>query len=290
MNLWSFLCCPFCHGAIIKKKTQLWCKKCQRSYPVRMGIPILVDLHALPEHLRKQVEYFEQEDEDRGQYLLEPWQERYVQVLSSNLGRTRNSLIIDNATGSGYIAIGLAMLGYRVIATDLTLQELIKLQRTIRKMNLQSLILPVCSNSELLPIRTNVATVVVSNAILEHLPNEQSAIGEIMRVLKPRGIAMIAVPLSYRYLFPLLLPLNWFHDRRIGHLRRYSRREILRKFRGCSELMTYYTGHLPKVITVLIALAFVKDRRILEIGERFDRMLESVPLWASNVVCILRKR
>ena len=101
-----------------------------------------------------------------------------------------------------------------------------------------------CANSESLPIKDNCADGMVANAILEHLPNEKMAIESITKIL--RAALMLAMPLSFRYIFPLLLPINLIHDRRIGHLRRYNREEILNNFQGLEKYDVLYGALLSK--------------------------------------------
>ena len=58
---------------------------------------------------------------------------------------------------------------------------------------------------------------------------------------------MMAMPIQLHYVWPFLWPVNMLHDRRIGHLRRYTREIIVKRFAKFTELHTYYTGSLGKV-------------------------------------------
>lgn len=288
MSLFNYLCCPACKKSLSKKGDGLSCKSCRIDYEIRSGIPILIDVASIPEHLRNQIQYFEHEDEVRGDWVLEPWQARYVKKFLDTAKPKPGGLIIDNATGSGYMAIELARRGYRVIATDLTMRELIKLQTLAVKLGLSRKISIACCTSESLPIASNIADGLVANAILEHLPKEEEAIAEIARVVKRGACVMVAMPIAYRYLFPLFWPINWLHDRNIGHLRRYTRERILKKFIGFREIATYYTGGVVKVMCVAVYL-LTKYTAFLEFGEWADRMTGSLPYGSSNVVSILKK-
>ena len=285
--LYRYLCCPSC-----KKKctTKLHCSGCHTSYPVQNGIPILIDLSPLPAHLHRQIAYFEKEDESRQKgFILEPWQKRYVENYLT-LGKPKaGGLIIDNATGSGYIAIELAKRGFRIIATDLTIRELTTLRRVIKNLKLGDRILLVGASSESLPIRSGVADGMVANAILEHLPHEEKAIQEITRVLKPSAPLMLAMPLALRYVWPFLWFVNIAHDRKIGHLRRYTRGRIVERFRNFREITTYYTGSVVKICCMVMKI-ITKRSWWDEAGERFDAKLSHYAYGASNVVSVLRKQ
>lgn len=264
------------------------CLLCKVSYKILNGIPVLVDLSALPAHLQHQVQYFEKEDLTRTSYELEAWQKRYVDNFLKNIIFKNNSLIIDNATGSGYMAIELAKKGYNVIAIDLTFAELVKLKQIVEKLKLQKKILLVCASSEELPIKSNAAHGMVANAILEHLPNEKKAVQEIERVLKRKALLMLAMPIHLLYVWPFLWPVNIIHDRRIGHLRRYTRTSILKGFYKFREMKTYYTGSIGKVACIALKIV-TKDKRFDAWGERIDQYVSQIPYGASNVVSILQK-
>lgn len=288
MPLFDYLCCPICKKNLSKKSGSLSCVRCRINYEIRNGIPILVNLKSLPRHLRSQIEYFEKEDEQRIEYRLEPWQKRYIDNFLRYGRPKEGGAIIDDATGSGYITIELAKLGYRVIATDLTFKELIGLKRTIEKFKLSDKVLLICANSEQLPIKSAVADGLVANAILEHLPNEKAAINEITRVVKKGAPVMMAMPLSYYLLLPFLWLPNLIHDRRIGHLRRYDEKSIIKKFRGFKEIKTYYSGHVVKVLCLFLSL--ITRMKLWEAwGEKADMTFEYIPYGASNIVSILKK-
>ncbi len=264
------------------------CIRCKSVYEVCDGIPILVHMESLPDHLKKQVVYFDREDQTRGDWQLEPWQERYLRNFLTYGKPKKDGLIVDDATGSGYMTIELARRGFKVIATDLTIRKLLKLKNILYHHSLHKRVLLVCCDSQYLPIASGVADGLAANAIMEHLPKEKQAIKEINRIMKTRAPLMLAMPLAYRYILPFLWPVNWWHDRRIGHLRRYTRDDIIGKFKGFQELTTYYTGGIVKVFFLLI---FVLTRMSIwnKIGEWADEKFQRFPYGANNIVVILKK-
>lgn len=286
--LLKYLFCPTCKHSLTRVSRSLSCRKCKKKYAIVHGIPILIDLSALPAHLQNQVKYFEKEDSSRQSYVLELWQKRYIDNFISSSPRTKG-LIIDNATGSGYMAIELAKLGFTIIATDLTFAELVKLKANILQLKLERKILLVCASSDGLPIKTGVADGMVANAILEHLPHEKKAIKEIERVLKSKALLMLAMPIHLKYVWPFLWPINMLHDKRIGHLRRYTRERILHGFTRFTEIKTYYTGSLGKVVCLMLKI-LTKDSRWDAWGEKIDAYVSRFPYGASNVVSILQKK
>lgn len=288
MSLFNYLCCPACKKNLAKKGDSLSCGSCRMDYEIRSGIPILVDLASLPKHLLGQIEYFQKEDEQRSDYRLEPWQRRYIDNFLRYGKPKPGGLVIDNATGSGYMTVELARRGFRVVATDLTFKELVKLKNNLNDLRLAKNVFLICCDSQRLPIGSGIADGLVANAILEHLPDESRAIEEIARVVKSGSPVMVAMPIAYHLLLLLLWLPNIIHDRRIGHLRRYDRQSIIRKFRGFKEIKTYYTGHVVKIFCLFLLL--ITKMKFWEAwGEKADMTFEHIPYGGSNIVSILKK-
>jgi len=75
-----------------------------------------------------------------------------------------------------------------------------------------------------LPLPDQCVDVAVSANLLEHLPDDRRALGEIFRILRPGARAVIVVPVD-----PSCYDC---YDRLLGHERRYARRELARKARA----------------------------------------------------------
>lgn len=69
-----------------------------------------------------------------------------------------------------------------------------------------------------LPVESGSCGVVTAFDILEHIQEDYLAAGEIARVLRPGGTALIAVPCD--------MSLWSAHDVAVGHVRRYTRPEL----------------------------------------------------------------
>jgi len=289
-KLLQYLCCPKCKSGLAKKDNFLVCKKCGEKYEIQHNIPILVNLDNLSEHLQKQIKYFEQENRSRPEYKLSEWQKSYLRKLKENLLPEENKILIDIGTGSGYIAVEMARKGLKVIACDLTLEELIKLKDIAKKEHLERNLFLVCCSAEDLPFKNKIADYLVSNAVLEHLPKEKGAIQEISRVCKSKSGLMVTVPLSLKYVLPFFWPLNIIHDKRIGHLRRYSKKILEKKFGRCNFKIkkVFYTGHFIKVLGVLLQI-FLKTYKLDKLLEDFDQKAEDKKYGASNI-CVIFER
>lgn len=286
-DLTEFLCCPKCKMDIDVNDHNYECKNCQISYQTVEGIPLLLSESDVSEHLKGQIEYFEKEDVTKDEeYNLEIWQTNYIDKFVTQFGQQQDKLLIDSGTGSGYIAIELAKRGYKVIATDLTLKSLLRLKKISEKMGISNKIQLVCCVSENLPIKSSIADYLVMNAVLEHIPKEKESIDEINRVCKTGAGLMITVPLNFKYIHPLLVPINKFHDRRIGHLRRYDEEDLTQKFKGWKAEKVFYTGHFKKVVYVILNMFIKMD--IAKVEEE-DRKIEHEKQDASNICMIFTK-
>lgn len=285
-NVARYLCCPRCRQEL-KMNEQIFCPLCKKQYEVQSGIPVLVDLESLPKHLSDQIKYFENESVSDTQYCLEPWQESYVERFKENFSDLGAKVVIDCGTGSGYMAIELAKRGAFVIACDLTLKSLLRLKGAAKDVGVEHNLFIVCCSAEALPFKKSIADYFISNAVLEHLPHEKSAIEEINRVCKDDSGVMVTVPLAYKYLNPLMLPLNYVHDKRIGHLRRYDEEILLSKFSCFRLVQSYYTGHFAKVFMTLFNMVFhIFNKKYIE---NIDRQKIANKLWASNIICFLKR-
>lgn len=286
----EYLCCPACKADLSMLEQSLLCTACRSHYDIVNGIPILVDLRNLPTHLSQQITYFENESSNNTlieDYKLKEWQSNYVERFRSNFNQIDNRLIVDCGAGSGYMAIELARIGAIIIACDLTLKSLQRLKLLVEREKIADRFIIVCCSAESLPFHGRIADYFISNAVLEHLPNEEKAIKEINRVCTMDAGLMVTVPLRYKYLNPLLIPINYIHDKRIGHLRRYDERLLLGKFQNWHKLQTYYTGHFVKVMKTLVNLVinYFDELKI----ERDDRKKEKNRCWASNIIVLLKR-
>lgn len=90
-----------------------------------------------------------------------------------------------------------------------------------------------------LPFKDNSFELIVASDLIEHLDDDSSALKEFYRVLKKNGIILLTVPAH-----PSLYS---YHDRALGHKRRYKRRELEKRSRESGffiERSTYFNMFL----------------------------------------------
>lgn len=238
---------------------------------------------------KHQLSYFGEEFRKIKDYKLDPWQKTYIDRAKKYLldKQYKNKKLIDIGTGSGYIAIEMAKLGIDIIACDLTPEALDNIKNYKKKLKLQNITLINCKAEEI-PLKDNSVDYLVANAVLEHIPDEEKVIAEWKRILKPGGKMMITVPLSYKFIFPLFIPIMYWHDRRIGHLRRYTLSTLQKKI-NLSVIKNIYSGHIRKFIGFLLLQIMHKDN-LEEFLEKLDAREEHIRYGAMNIIVFFKKK
>lgn len=202
-----------------------------------------------------------------------------------NKNATDQSLL-DIATGSGYAAIEMARQNFNVTACDMSVVAIKNLEKYRDQFALKNLDIIQCP-AEKIPLADNSFDYIVANAILEHIYDEDKAINEWLRLLKPNGKILVTVPLMYRYIWPFLWPVNYIHDKRIGHLRRYNSASLQSKFN--LELMhVFYTGHLSKVFGAAVSFIYPLSG-FTKYCEKIDNNKQQKPYGANNIIVIMNK-
>jgi len=244
--------------------------------------------HRYRQHYDKQLKCFEDEFTHLFRYHFFPWQKSYIERANKYVLHRdcKNKKFLDIATGSGYMAIEMAKKGLNIIACDLSPASINRLTKIKKEMNLKNLKLMRCYADEI-PLASNSVDYITAIAILEHIPNEIKAVKEWKRLLKKGGRLYITVPLKFRYVIPLFWPINYFHDRRIGHLRRYDLTDLQRKFK-IPVKKVFYTGHFLKVVGILFEMIF-RIASLEELLERWDNRHENIAYGASNISVVFEK-
>lgn len=138
------------------------------------------------------------------------------EALARHLGSSRNLRILDMGCGPGGNISLLAGFG-SVVGLDVSEEAL----KFAGKYNFAKLVL---GDGKNLPFEDNSYELVTSLDVLEHLEDDQKAIKEAFRVLKPGSHLLISVP-AHAWLWS-------DHDEAMLHKRRYSEKEIRFKLQG----------------------------------------------------------
>ncbi|MBM3209366.1 methyltransferase domain-containing protein [Candidatus Shapirobacteria bacterium] len=148
-----------------------------------------------------------------------------INVLLKYLGSFGSSVsILDVGCGVGTLDFFLASRGVQVRGVDISATAISACRESAKAMSLENR-LSFATMKFPLKALTGKYDVILCSEVLEHLRKDEIAIESIKRLLKEKGIAIITVPSVNAPLFKLGLAREF--DRRVGHLRRYSVKELI---------------------------------------------------------------
>jgi SAM-dependent methyltransferase len=105
--------------------------------------------------------------------------------------------------------------------------------------------------------------IILCSEVLEHVPEDDKAVSELRRVLKPGGVLVVTVPYQKRF---------WAEDDEyVAHVRRYDPGELEQKLQhaGFQEITTYkMTGRIDRWLTRRSLKAYQKSGTVM-----------TLPLW-----------
>jgi SAM-dependent methyltransferase len=160
-------------------------------------------------------------------------------VRYETLGVRPGDLLLDLGCGFGRHAFEAARHGATVVALDYAESELKEVRNTFEAMAKAGEVAPsapagtVQGDATRLPFADGAFDRVIASEVLEHVPDDVAAMGELARVLRPGGTMAVTVPawlpervcwaLSDEYHAPFVVG---------GHVRIYRETELREKLRG----------------------------------------------------------
>jgi 2-polyprenyl-3-methyl-5-hydroxy-6-metoxy-1,4-benzoquinol methylase len=147
---------------------------------------------------------------DKDSYALAKYNLTLRWIGRSGAGRT----LLNLGCGSGVFNDMAAQVGFAVrgVEPELTAWELSHARAGGRY---------TVTNQSLFELgESDAADVVVMHDVLEHIDAEGSAVDVLARLIRPGGVAVVSVP--------ALDSLFGYHDRQLGHYRRYTRTSLRR--------------------------------------------------------------
>ncbi|WP_017302686.1 class I SAM-dependent methyltransferase [Spirulina subsalsa] len=119
--------------------------------------------------------------------------------------------------------------------------------------------------------------VIVSNDVLEHIENDEQALEKLNKLLKPNGYLCLSVP-AFQFLFG-------YHDKMLGHYRRYSKYELVSKVSLFFRLTKVrYFGFSLIPVVILYSCLLKKDYPIEQAKKKswLTQILKKVLSWEAN--------
>lgn len=116
------------------------------------------------------------------------------------LGLAAGDLVLDMGCGAGRHAFESLRRGGRIVALDYSYDELVDVKNTFAAMvgsgeiDPESSGQPVRSDALRLPFADHTFDRIIASEVLEHIPDDDGAIAELTRVLRPGGTMAVTVP------------------------------------------------------------------------------------------------
>ncbi|MBP6412631.1 MAG: class I SAM-dependent methyltransferase [Bacteroidia bacterium] len=140
------------------------------------------------------------------------YKRRYLEFLSyyALFPKKHWDAVLELGCGIGYQSAFLSKVATHVIATDLDEEDIEthapgmqKARDLLNHLDVKNVDLISCS-AENLPFEDNSFDMVYSSHVLEHIPDQQKALKEIYRVLKPGGIHFCVVPTTMEKIYAFI--------------------------------------------------------------------------------------
>lgn len=166
---------------------------------------------------------------------------RRARRIIEELNPQKGDKIMDLGCGTGYYLFLLSSLPIDLNLTGFDNDEkaLTEARESLKGRSIKF----VLGDSHRLPFKINSFDKIVASEVLEHLEDDQQALGEISKILKPNGILVISTPsINYPFFWD---PINWILQRTIkthikkgffsgiwsGHIRLYKKEDLENKFK-----------------------------------------------------------
>ena len=140
-------------------------------------------------------------------------------------------LVLDIGCGSGRHTAAVALKGAKAVALDRDLATLVDCANRLRDVAPQAAASRVRGDAIRLPFRSGSFDAVIASEVLEHIPDDASAVDEIVRVLRPGGVLALSVPRWFPEQLCWTLS-DEYHAIEGSHVRIYTRHRLERLLRN----------------------------------------------------------
>lgn len=166
------LICPVCQKKIIKKRGRFLCSSCQKKYPIKNKIPIILPSIEDNKTLYDSQKQYERHFTTQGFKIPDASYE----ILASF---AKGNKTLDVGCGEGWIE----KLAPKTIGLDFSFKALLRAKKNGAKHL-------ICASAEYLPFRDNSFDLAISAGGLEHFVDPQKALSEMARVTKIQALTV----------------------------------------------------------------------------------------------------
>ncbi|MFZ0212370.1 MAG: methyltransferase domain-containing protein [Candidatus Acidiferrales bacterium] len=231
--LLRFLACPLDHTPLRVENDSLVCENGHR-FAIESGVPVFTNAPRREPVPLNMGPCLRAEGGANRDASVDPFVNDWIVNTNGNLyrrargrlprypipkwpfGEGGGKVLIDIGCSWGRWSIAAARAGYRPIGVDVHIDALVAATRVSRQLETSADF--VCSDAERLPLQSRSVDCVFSYSVLQHLDRAKVLLilGEIARVLKPRGLCVIQLPNAFGALSILQQLKRGFRDARTG--------------------------------------------------------------------------
>lgn len=142
----------------------------------------------------------------------------------------RPKKILDIGCGSGTLSLYLASQGHSVHGIDISRRAINICVQSAKDLGIKNVTFEVINFLED-KITNQKYDVILLLEVIEHLENDIASLKKIYHKLNPGGLLILSTPSSNAPLYRLGLTRDF--DKKVGHLRRYQREELVKKIQHC---------------------------------------------------------
>ncbi len=202
-------------------------------------------------------------------------------AIGNAIAHENVELLLEVGSGLSPIVTG----DDRIVYSELSFSAL----KTLKRINQQGRY--VVADGTRLPFKDGAFSHTICSEVLEHVEDDQAAIGELARVINPKGTVYITVP-HRKFYFAA-------DDRFVRHFRRYEIPEMAEKIENAGMVLrstTKVLGPLEKVTVYLTIVVFRVIQAVAGgVGEEaskagvFTRVIAPVFDWCNRIYAVLAR-
>ncbi len=232
------LYCPHCMTSLEKRSTTLYCSRCCCYYSIIDGIPSFLPPDRCPEGFDENVFELLFSVEEK-HFWHRGRKEIILDVLKRHVSGLAKARILEIGCGTGNIMAYFQEHGLDIAGSDVFLKALQFCRRRTGAACLYQ------ADITALPFKENFNIVGLFD-VLEHIQEDENALEQALKTLKPGGTLIITVP-AYQWLWS-----NF--DKHSHHKRRYSKQELVLKLKKTGfqvRMITFYMNLLFPVLAFI---------------------------------------
>lgn len=248
----DYLCCPDCKNNLEEMVDFLFCKNCQKKYPIKNGIIRMIP--DLSEDLELSIKkwdklYYNQLNNEIYYEEFNNYKKFYFQDTIDQLNNEKsikeNEVYLEIGCGSFFLGQELASNAGLIIGIDICPSALSIAKKMLDEKKISNYIL-IQGDILNLPIKNNSINLIYGGGVIEHFQNTEKCVNELFRVLKNDGISFNTVPclnlgsLTYRQI--------WGNIPNVPVLKQIAEFIHIRLLKGRHMIFGYEMSFLPSTL------------------------------------------